>query len=184
MLYNDSLSPLHSLVAILVSTSVTKRPTSLAKTSATSHLHRRLHSLGGGGLHLPRFHHLQQPLPRHWTEQRNCKAEQHWNISERRSWTTPCWPSAPRWTCTAAWVLSTLLHGSETGTLHSRQERRLNTLHLRCLRRILGITWQDRIQSEDVLAQAGVPSMFALLIQRRLRWLGHVSRMDGAFHWN
>lgn len=81
-------------------------------------------------------------------------------------------------------MLSTLLHGSETRTLYSRQERTLNTFHLRCLRRILGITWRDRIPNKDVLAQEGVPSMFALLVQRRLRWLGHVSRMDGAYHWN
>ena len=77
-----------------------------------------------------------------------------------------------------ACVLSTLLYGRETWTLYSHQERRLNTFHLRCLRRILGITWQDRVPNKDVLAQAGVPSMFALLSQRRLRWLGHVSRMD------
>ena len=33
------------------------------------HLHWRLHSQGDGGLHLPRLHHLQQPLPGHRTEQ-------------------------------------------------------------------------------------------------------------------
>ena len=31
-------------------------------------------------------------------------------------------------------------------------------------------------QNKDVLANAGVPSLFALLSQRRLRWLGHVRR--------
>ncbi|XP_063585836.1 uncharacterized protein LOC134763209 [Penaeus indicus] len=77
-----------------------------------------------------------------------------------------------------ACVLSTLLYGSETWTLYSVQERRLNTFHLRCLRRLLGITWQDRVPNIDVLAKAGMPSMFAILSQRRLRWLGHVTRMD------
>ena len=77
-----------------------------------------------------------------------------------------------------ACVLSTLLYASEAWTLYSHQERRLNSFHLRCLRRILGITWQDRISNKNVLAQAGTPSMFALLSQRRLRWLGHVSRMQ------
>ena len=51
-------------------------------------------------------------------------------------------------------------------------------LHLRCLRRLLGITWQDHVTNIDVLAKAGMPSMFAILTQRRLRWLGHVTRMD------
>ena len=76
-----------------------------------------------------------------------------------------------------ACVLSTLLYSSETWTLYSCHERRLNTFHLRCLRRILGITWQDWVPNKDVVAQAGLPSMFALLNQRRLGWLGHVSGM-------
>ena len=79
-----------------------------------------------------------------------------------------------------ACVLSTLLYGSEAWTLYSYQERRLNAFHMRCLRRLLGITWQDRVTNIDVLAKAGMPSMFAILTQRRLRWLGHVTRMvDG-----
>ena len=77
-----------------------------------------------------------------------------------------------------ACVLSTLLYGSEAWTLYSRQEHRLNAFHMRCLRRLLGITWQDHVTNNDVLAQAGLPSMYALLSQRRLRWLGHVCRMD------
>ena len=36
-----------------------------------------------------------------------------------------------------ACVLSTLLYGSETWRAYARQERRLNSFHLRCLRRIL-----------------------------------------------
>ncbi|KAL8572219.1 hypothetical protein ACOMHN_049395 [Nucella lapillus] len=64
-------------------------------------------------------------------------------------------------------VLSTLLYGSESWTLYTHQERRLNTFHLRCLRRILGISWQDRVPNKDVLARAGTRSMFALLTKRR-----------------
>ena len=71
-----------------------------------------------------------------------------------------------------ACVLSTLLYGSETWTAYARRERRLNSFHLRCLRRILGISWQDRVPNKDI------PSMFAMLSQRRLRWLGHILRME------
>ena len=53
-----------------------------------------------------------------------------------------------------ACVLSTLLYGSETWTLYSRQERRLNAFQTRCLRRLLGITWQDRITNVEVLSRA------------------------------
>ena len=39
-----------------------------------------------------------------------------------------------------ACVISTLLYGSESWTTYSIQERKLQAFHLRCLRRILGIT--------------------------------------------
>ena len=60
--------------------------------------------------------------------------------------------------------------------------RTLNSLTIfpGCLRRILGISWQDKVPNSDVLSRAGLPSIFTLLRQRRLRWLGHVHRMpDG-----
>ena len=79
-----------------------------------------------------------------------------------------------------ACVLSTLLYSSETWTTYAAQEKRLNSFHLRCLRRILSIRWQDKIPNTVVLERAGLPSIFMLLSQRRLRWLGHVRRMaDG-----
>ena len=79
-----------------------------------------------------------------------------------------------------ACVLSTLLYGSETWTTYSYQERRLNTFHMRCLKLILNITWQDHVPHQDILKRTSIPSMYSLLRQRRLRWLGHVFRMkDG-----
>ena len=51
---------------------------------------------------------------------------------------------------------------------------------MRCLRRIFGITWQDKVPNSVVLKQAGIVSMYALLEQWCLHWLGHVVRMaDG-----
>ena len=62
-------------------------------------------------------------------------------------------------------------------TPYARQEAKLNTFHLRCLSRILGITWQHRIPNTTVLEKAKCASMHALLSQWRLRWLGHICRM-------
>ena len=50
-----------------------------------------------------------------------------------------------------ACVLSTLLYGSESWTLYSREEKRLNTFHMWNLRRILGSKWSDRITNNEVL---------------------------------
>ena len=70
-----------------------------------------------------------------------------------------------------AYVLSTLLYCSESWTTYMCQERRLNTFHMRCLKRILGIIWQDRIPYSDILDRDRIRSMYLLLSQRRLRWL-------------
>ena len=79
-----------------------------------------------------------------------------------------------------ACVISTLLYGSDSWTMHALQEKRLNVFHMRCLRRILGITCQDRVANKVVLKKAGIPSLYTLLKQRCMRWLGHVTRMkDG-----
>lgn len=77
-----------------------------------------------------------------------------------------------------ACVLSTLLYGCEAWTTYAHQEKKLNTFHLRSLRRILGIHWQDKVTNTDVLSLAALPTMYTLLRQRRLRWLGHVFRME------
>ena len=77
-----------------------------------------------------------------------------------------------------ACVTSALLYGSETWTMYAGQERRLNTCHLRHIRRILVISWQDKVTNADVLFRAGLHSMYTLLRQRRRQWLGHVRRME------
>ena len=77
-----------------------------------------------------------------------------------------------------ACVLSTLLYGSESWTTYAGQEKRLHTYHTRCFRRILSIHWTDKVTNNIVLERAGVPTIFTLLRQRRLRWLGHIRRMS------
>ena len=65
-----------------------------------------------------------------------------------------------------ACVLSKLLYGRETWTLYSGHlEGRLNALHPHCLRRILSISWQDRVTNKDDLAQVGVPSMWTSFVR-------------------
>nr|VZI19292.1 unnamed protein product [Spirometra erinaceieuropaei] len=75
-------------------------------------------------------------------------------------------------------ILPTLLYGAETWTVYAKQARRLNHFHLSCLRRILRLTWQDRIPDTDVLERTGILSIYAILRQIQLRWSGHLMRMD------
>ena len=53
----------------------------------------------------------------------------------------------------------------------------------------MGISWKDRVTNEEVRIRTGQHSMDDTLRERRLRWLGHVIRMDHqriprqALHW-
>ena len=76
-----------------------------------------------------------------------------------------------------ATVIPTLLYACETWTLYERHTRKLQRFHMNCLRRILGISWQEKIPDTEVLALAEIPSMQALLKKTQLRWAGHVARM-------
>ena len=68
-----------------------------------------------------------------------------------RVWSNNKLPDHTKVNVYKACVISTLLYGSESWTMHARQEKRLNAFHMRCLRRILGITWQDRVTNKVVL---------------------------------
>ena len=46
--------------------------------------------------------------------------------------------------------------------MRAHQEKMLNAFHMRCLRRLLGITWQDKITNKVVLEKAGIPSLYTL----------------------
>jgi len=80
--------------------------------------------------------------------------------------------------------------------------KRLNAAHVRWQRSILGISWKDRVTNKEVRVRTGQHSIVCLLngtkhnlsmddilSERRLRWLGHVIRMDHqriprqALHW-
>jgi len=74
-------------------------------------------------------------------------------------------------------VLASLLYGCETWTPCRRHIRLLDQFHHCCLRKIMGIKWQDRITNIEVLEQANISGIEALLIKSRLRWTGHVMRM-------
>ncbi|KAI8477889.1 hypothetical protein Bbelb_443750 [Branchiostoma belcheri] len=54
----------------------------------------------------------------------------------------------------------------------------VNDSSLAVVDRILGITWMDRVTNSEVLRRSRSRTMYAILSERRLRWLGHVRRMD------
>ena len=77
-----------------------------------------------------------------------------------------------------ACVVSTLLYGSEARATYAKQEHKLSFFHPRCLRRIMDIRWYDTVTDSEALQKTGIGSIYALLMQRRMRRLGHVRRKE------
>ena len=73
--------------------------------------------------------------------------------------------------------LSTLLYGAEAWTTYQRHIKQLESFHIRCLQRILGLTWQDKVPHSQILQRAETTSIEAMLAKKQLRWVGHVFRM-------
>ncbi len=75
-------------------------------------------------------------------------------------------------------VLATLLYGCESWAVSKDQLQKLGTFHMRCLRRICGLTLWQRKRNQDILAACKMETIEALVKFRRLRWLGHIARME------
>nr|VZI18043.1 unnamed protein product [Spirometra erinaceieuropaei] len=75
-------------------------------------------------------------------------------------------------------ILPTPLYGVETWTVYTKQARCLKHFHLSCLRRILRLSWQDRIPDTDVLERTGNLGIYTMLRQMQLRWSGHLVRTN------
>jgi len=75
-------------------------------------------------------------------------------------------------------IMATICHTNEKEAAHHKFQRRL-----------LGITWRDKVRNEDIRKKTGSRKLEDIIKERRLRWLGHVLRMDNsrtarqATHW-
>ena len=77
-------------------------------------------------------------------------------------------------------ALPTLLFGSEGWPILVRHLRRLESFQMRCLRYICGITFatHGKVSHESIRLRCDIRSIADQLRINRLRWLGHVYRMD------
>jgi hypothetical protein len=82
-------------------------------------------------------------------------------------------------------ILSVVLYGCETWSLTLREEHGLRLFQNRVLRRIFGpkrdeVTggWRE-LHNEELHGLYCSPSIIRVIIPKRMRWAGHVARMDG-----
>ena len=57
-------------------------------------------------------------------------------------------------------------------------KRRLKTTEMRMLRILCGKTLKDKMNNEKIREMTGVVRLEEFLREKKLRWLGHVERMD------
>ena len=74
-------------------------------------------------------------------------------------------------------VLTFLLHGCESWTLYRHHICNLDKFHIRCLRHIARIKWQDKVPNTEVLQRCNTTGIEAIGMCSQLRWCGHLTRM-------
>ena len=106
------------------------------------------------------------------------KAAMNFGLLKKRAWDNNRLSTKVKRRIYETYALSLLLYCSETWTTYARQDRRLNSFHVRCLRRILKVRWQEKIQDTEILKRSGLTHVETMIMKKRLRRLGHVARMD------
>ena len=75
------------------------------------------------------------------------------------------------------YIWSTLLYGCESWTLTQESRKRLEAMEMWCWRRMLKISWTERITNESILDDIGRRrELLAVIRRRQMRFLGHVVR--------
>ena len=80
-------------------------------------------------------------------------------------------------------ILPSLLYGAETWNIKTDHLRHMDTFHHGCVRTIFGVSqsdqWTGHISSANLAKRFGMETEVEDLMRaHRLRWLGHLARMD------
>ena len=81
-------------------------------------------------------------------------------------------------------VMSIFLYACESWTLTADRERRIQAMEMRCLRKLLDITYRDHISNEEVrnrTRQATGPheDLLTTVKRRKMKCYGHITRSSG-----
>ncbi|KAI8494844.1 hypothetical protein Bbelb_274490 [Branchiostoma belcheri] len=68
------------------------------------------------------------------------------------------------------------MYNAETWTLTATHELRVNAFDTRCLRRLLGIRWFDRVSNATLCDITKQPPLTSKIRLARLRLFGHIAR--------
>ena len=82
-----------------------------------------------------------------------------------------------------ALVYPVLLYGSEIWAIKKNDLKKLVAFEMHCYRKVLNITWKDKIRNEDVLLRISSckfkpKRILARITESQMSWFGHVCRMS------
>ena len=75
-------------------------------------------------------------------------------------------------------IKTSMTYEAECWTLKKKDEMMMNKTVMRMLRCIQGVSPRDHIRNKEIKKAATVQPITTHLMQKRLRWYGHVSRRD------
>uniref|UniRef100_A0A914W1C4 DUF6451 domain-containing protein n=1 Tax=Plectus sambesii TaxID=2011161 RepID=A0A914W1C4_9BILA len=74
-------------------------------------------------------------------------------------------------------VLPTALYAAETWKKTVAIDRKLDVFQQRCLRRILKISYRDRVTNDEVYRRTNTKPLSTVVTERRLQFTGHILRL-------
>ena len=77
-----------------------------------------------------------------------------------------------------AYYVPVMKYAAEIWTMTQRDESRVQAAEMKFLRSMVQKTRRDRVRNEDIRKELGIQKLNDKLEQNRLRWFGHVKRMN------
>ena len=75
-------------------------------------------------------------------------------------------------------IRPTMTHGAECWTMKKKDEMLMNQTEMRMLRWIQGVSLREHKRNEEIREAATVQPIATHLMQKQLRWYGHVRHID------
>ncbi len=98
-------------------------------------------------------------------------------LYQEKIWSSKALSSSTKLQFLQTIVMTVLLYSGETWSLLDKHLHQLSVFHMRCLRRICGISLLDHITNSVILKRCETFPVESQLRSKRLRWFGHICRM-------
>ena len=113
---------------------------------------------------------------------RIAKAEGTFSMLSKCLWRSPRIRLRTKLRVYYAAIRPVLMYGCETWPVKVADASRLQSFEFRCWRRILGVSYLERISNQDIIERIHPPSLCTDELRlRRLRYLGHVLRRSESY---